>query len=376
MVVPSTSTLSLLETAHRLRMHVSLVQWLTRHAPKPGSRAKLALATPTPTFLEQDVEAFNTFLWSQWATRQIPAEIQRELEREARAHCGLCRRASDVMEAAHIDRLGVERPDYCQHPHNLILLCRECHGRYDRRLVENHIIKHAKRQLLNALMADVDRDIALEAEMRRISERAAALTRASVASKLVLVATGHNAQFVTDRDAVEGLIIAAAATKEHAPYAAAHLVGTALAEGGEDVDSWEALDQVREPLPSTREEFDAVFPSHKDDDDPDHALYAWAVSAGATFRCKWCSALCISVDDFSAALADEWQRHREEEGMDEGEHGASGESVDETWDQDREHVASMVLNVGVETGGFGAAGFCSYHADQDAKDRARHGDDD
>lgn len=159
--------LSYPEVAHRLRMTINLVKWFARYALKHDGR-KLVVGTDQ-RIDETEVASFAAHLWAPWENKNPGNEIQRELERESRGKCGFCRDPSDVREVAHIDRLGLELKHHCQHPHNLISLCPNCHSRYDNiKTLDNKAIKHAKAQLISGLMEDVDRDVLMQQEIQRL----------------------------------------------------------------------------------------------------------------------------------------------------------------------------------------------------------------
>src|SRR5260221_9048621 len=110
------------EAAGRLRMTVHLLRWFSRN-PANGRRLQF---DAQGTVDENDLIAFNQNLWSAWPTRAVPTGVSNELRLEACGHCGICSTPFDVLDEAHIARRGVERDDYCQHPHNLILACGAC----------------------------------------------------------------------------------------------------------------------------------------------------------------------------------------------------------------------------------------------------------
>jgi hypothetical protein len=158
--------LTLQEAAHKLRMSVELVRWFTRYSPK-GDGRKLR-RNADGRFDEDELEAFDAYLWESWPDKYPGSGILRELQLESRGRCGHCKDACDVRETAHIDRLNEELKHHCQHPHNLIELCRNCHGRYDTlKTITNETVRHCKKQLTSALMEAVDRDVLMQKEIRR-----------------------------------------------------------------------------------------------------------------------------------------------------------------------------------------------------------------
>jgi len=146
------------EAACHLDMTVKLLKWFTRNAVKGE---KLIEVTPG-NFDLTELNKFNEHLKAKWPTRNVPAGISYELKREAKGICGNCQQHSFNLEEAHIDRKGREVTDYCQHPHNLILLCPTCHKRYDDKndkFVTNDVIHSNKDRVLQGLMLDVKADI-------------------------------------------------------------------------------------------------------------------------------------------------------------------------------------------------------------------------
>jgi hypothetical protein len=150
--------LTLVKAAHDVRMTVTLLEWASKN---PIKRDGLKLKIGADGRIDdEDLRQFDEHLRAEWPNKNAGAEVIREIEREARGRCGLCRDKTDAVELAHIDRLGIEVKFHFQHPHNLIRLCSICHTRYDvKREIENSTIRHAKQQLLAYLMADVDLDV-------------------------------------------------------------------------------------------------------------------------------------------------------------------------------------------------------------------------
>lgn len=165
--------LTVVEAAHRVRMTVALLEWASTHSIKRDG-AKLRIGADG-RIDEDDLRRFDDELRTAWENKNPGAEVIREVEREARGLCGLCKRETNAAEIAHIDRLDVESKFHFQHPHNLIRLCVLCHTRYDvKREIENSVIRHAKQQLLAVLMADVDMDVqrneSIQQHLREISK--------------------------------------------------------------------------------------------------------------------------------------------------------------------------------------------------------------
>jgi 5-methylcytosine-specific restriction endonuclease McrA len=157
--------LTLIEAAHTVRMTVTFLVWASKN-PVKRDGLKLIIGADGRV-AESDLNAFEAHLRAPWPNKNPGAEVLREIEREARGRCGLCKDKTDAVEIAHIDRFGKEVPHHCQHPHNLIRLCSTCHTRYDEKdEIKNPTIRHAKQQLLAELMADVDLDVRRSQEIQ------------------------------------------------------------------------------------------------------------------------------------------------------------------------------------------------------------------
>jgi len=158
--------------ADRLKMTIHLLKWSAGHSPKSDGR-KLEVSAEGD-ISEEEIESFEKYLREPWTARYVPAGISKELKREARGSCGCCGDPCTVLEEAHIDRKDIEAEFYCQHPHNLILLCRNCHGRYDDatdKFITNDVIKHCKNRLLEELIKDVRDDVARAEGIRRAHQQ-------------------------------------------------------------------------------------------------------------------------------------------------------------------------------------------------------------
>ena len=152
-------------------MSVEFLRYCTARRLKPGGR--LLKEESTGHFRKSELDDFNDHLWQEWKERTIPDEVTRELNRESQGRCGHCRRTTERTKRAHIDRKDLERKKapykgWCQHPHNLIRLCGECHDRYDHPRgtdsIDHAAIKDSKQKCLAYLMSAVD----LEVERRRM----------------------------------------------------------------------------------------------------------------------------------------------------------------------------------------------------------------
>lgn len=163
------------EAAHKLRMTPTLLKWFTGWAPRRDGR-KLLEVRPGE-FLESELDAFDAHLRQDWGNDYKPVGIRQEIGKEAKGTCGLCENACDKLDAAHIDRKGSEVDYYFQHPHNLLLVCRNCHGRYDDPKLKgltHQVVRQAKTNRLNALMSSVDADVA---RARSVEEGVEAIKR-------------------------------------------------------------------------------------------------------------------------------------------------------------------------------------------------------
>jgi hypothetical protein len=146
-------------------MTVTLLQWFARYSPKRDGR-KLQVGADQ-RIDETEAAAFDAYLRKRWEDKYLPVGISKEIARESRGRCGVCRDQSDAIEAAHIDRLGEELDHHCQHPHNLINLCSNCHTRYDvLKTISDDTVKHVKEQLISQLMESVDRDVRMTSEIQ------------------------------------------------------------------------------------------------------------------------------------------------------------------------------------------------------------------
>jgi rubrerythrin len=126
-----------IEAALYLKMSPSLIRWLTSHAPKKGESRKLRFLKKEGSklfFEEAELDSFNKYLQEPWPVSpnqkrpNIPNEIDTEIKQEARFRCAICEESEG--EIAHIDPVHLSK---CNHPHNLIYLCPNCHTKYDLR---------------------------------------------------------------------------------------------------------------------------------------------------------------------------------------------------------------------------------------------------
>lgn len=165
-----------LEAAERFRYTPHLLKWFCRYAAKPGEGRKL-LEVTEGNFHESELIDFERHLWRPWPTRYVPAGISAELKREASGVCVTCSAPCDVLEESHIRRKGIELEHYCQHPHNLLLLCPTCHRRYDgpSQQLDFETVRHRKEVAQGRLLAEVDRQVAIA---RAVSQLTAPLRQA------------------------------------------------------------------------------------------------------------------------------------------------------------------------------------------------------
>ena len=366
--------LSLAQVAHHLRMTPWLVRWFTQNAV--CGNARLLAAGSPPIFEGAQVDAFNAALMGPWPSTEVPTEIVRELEREARGRCGLCGDANDRLELEHIRRKGIEQNFDCQHPANLLLMCPNCRSRYSSKLVPHVAVEHAKQLVQSRLMEAVDRDIVMERvlreEIRKSIQGEVGFADASV--RMISLTTGRSVSAESQVKAVSELISTAQDLGSDQPLTAGFLLGTAF-EGAldEDLDSFRYIDSLAKPLP-TREEFDEEFDGYrmKDGHDPSTMLVAWAAASGAIYECGICAEICIDPDAFADALVEHWKSSHEElvadrltrpDGEDEEEESEFDEAAV------RQETYDAIINSGVEVGDiWEASGMCAYHAHVMAKD--------
>jgi hypothetical protein len=358
-------TLTLERTAHALRMSAQLVRWFTQNTVC-GTRLQ---ATGNPArFKEAEVKRFDEKLRGAWNNKNVPTEVSRELRREASGKCAMCDQPNDHLEEAHIKRKGVELPHHCQHPSNLILMCPNCHTRYDsnKGRIDLQTVEHAKKRLVSRLMESTDRDVRLEKLLRKKARElvAAGVAFEQGAGELLLVATGARKPVDGRIAAVTSLLSTAQAMRGDTPLAAGFVLGTAI-EGtlDEDVDAFAYIDSLAEPLP-TRDEFEDEFDSYRaaEGHDPSPRLIAWAAHAGAAYQCSVCPDICVDPDTLTGALVEHWKQLAEER-----EDGEDDEVFDE--EAVRQETMSTIIHSGVECGDlFGSSGACSYHANALAKD--------
>ncbi|MBT9559388.1 MAG: HNH endonuclease [Myxococcales bacterium] len=153
--------MNLAEACYHLRITTNLLKWFTQYSPKCDER-KLQLETDG-SFDLAELNAFATYLHDAWDSRDVPAGVARELLVEAGGQCGLCLAPCETFETAHIERKDIELRYYSQHPQNLILLCPNCHRRYDNKLlgsVTPDVVRAAKDRLISRKMAAIDLDVA------------------------------------------------------------------------------------------------------------------------------------------------------------------------------------------------------------------------
>jgi DnaJ-class molecular chaperone len=125
------------EAAVITKMSPTLLNWLTRNAPKSGLPKKLKIAKVEKgrTFYERkEVLAFDSWLKKPWPSKNggrpnIPSEIRREIRVEANGSCAMCQGHKDTCEAAHIEPVA---KTFNNHPENLIWLCSNHHTAYDK----------------------------------------------------------------------------------------------------------------------------------------------------------------------------------------------------------------------------------------------------
>jgi hypothetical protein len=146
-------------------------------------------------------------------------------------------------------------------------------------------------------------------------------------------------------------LIAAAQSLLDAPLTAGFLMGTAIrGEVDSNLDSFEYIDQLAEPLPN-RAEFEAALST--EGKVPSAQLIAWAASADAAYECKVCWTICIEFDVLADALVAHWQVLNNRA-------GAAAEPFDYAAILDETNDA--IANSGVQgEDSFDSSGMCNYH---------------
>jgi hypothetical protein len=148
------------QAAHQFRMTPSLLKWFTHRAPRRDG-VKLVFDAQGTIDLANLLN-FDMHLRADWGDRYVPEGIRSELEREACGVCVVCEK-NEPLEEAHIERRGKEAKFYFQHPHNLALLCANCHARYDKSdpTLTFAVVRARKDLRQKRMLADVDMDIAM-----------------------------------------------------------------------------------------------------------------------------------------------------------------------------------------------------------------------
>lgn len=262
------------EAAYHLRVSVEFLRYCTERVLKPGGRV---LQEEEPGhFRRSELDAFTEHLWEEWETRSIPDEVTRELNRETQGRCAYCDRTTERLKRAHIDRKDVERKKpprkgYCQHPHNLVYLCGECHDRYDlppeKAPVDNAAIKAAKERRLAHLMTVVDREVEQRRMLREVADEIRAdaqksygampFMQAAPTQQLVEALTATTGSFGADvsmvdlSDGAEALMVLSGSLGFTAPLVSAQLRAYAheieTGEESEEGDEWRFVEIPPEP---------------------------------------------------------------------------------------------------------------------------------
>ena len=242
------------EAAHRVRMTPTLLKWCTKYAPRRDGM-KLAFA-PDGTIDEQDLTSFDAHLRADWGDKYVPTGILEELKREALGRCATCP-DTQPLDGAHVNRRKHEALHYYQHPHNLLLMCKNCHGRYDSMkdpTLTHAVISHRKGVLQSGLLEAIDREIHAAREV----EKLIAPFRASLAfagslsfwsgapgaaayQQLSMLSGSLGAPVPTPSTGAQRLLALSSALAPQYPLAAAKVAS--LFDGlGTDTETWEHLD--------------------------------------------------------------------------------------------------------------------------------------
>ena len=179
-------TLDFTEAAHRVRMSVKLLKWFSSY-----SVLGRKLVFTNGAIDEADLLAFDGHLWGPWPNRNVPTGVSEELQREAMGRCTVCLQGGAVLEEAHLQRKTKELLHYSQHPHNLTLVCPNCHARYDRgdSMLTPDVLHTAKMAAQQRHMEGVDRDVARARATAAFYEQLRAIGRSEQMPGLV---TGVN----------------------------------------------------------------------------------------------------------------------------------------------------------------------------------------
>ncbi len=107
-------------------------------------------------FSTRDLTDFDSHLrepWSQLGESRpaIPRCIDEYLKVECAAGCARCR-SGGPLENAHIDAYAISRS---HHPHNIIRLCKACHGSYDTGVISRIEIDALKQRLVDRVRASL-----------------------------------------------------------------------------------------------------------------------------------------------------------------------------------------------------------------------------
>ena len=79
--------------------------------------------------------------------------------------------STQPLQCAHIDRKDHETTYYFQHPHNLLVMCENCHGRYDSMKdpsLYHDVVKHRKIVLQHELLIAIDGQVAVAKQTEAI----------------------------------------------------------------------------------------------------------------------------------------------------------------------------------------------------------------
>lgn len=179
-----TKKLSYKEAAVRLKITVRLLKWFQGHSPKRDGR-KLVVSK-NGLIEEDELLAFDAYLRSEWPSKYVPKGIEREIRCEAKGTCGLCEQRCNKPEMAHIERKDFELKYHCQHPHNLLSICGDCHNRYDSddTSIDHDVVRQAKDNRLSALLEGVGRDVAAANLASKIIEEEVAKAVAKALSEI------------------------------------------------------------------------------------------------------------------------------------------------------------------------------------------------
>ncbi len=245
------------QAAHQFRMTPMLLRWFAGHAPRQDNVKLKFDAQGTIELL--DLRSFDEHLKEDWGNRYVPQGVRYELEREACGVCVVCEK-NEPLEEAHIERKGREAKFYFQHPHNLALLCANCHSRYDKndQTLTFAVVRARKELRQKRMLAAVDMDVAMAtavenliAPMRKLFSTQGftfwnSAPGVATAQQLAVVTGSVGADTAQNNVTSEWLTNLSSSLAEDHPITSAK-VASLLNSPAEDADVWERMREPEEP---------------------------------------------------------------------------------------------------------------------------------